>query len=50
MGIREVVSADGTTIVYRVSGPAAATPLVLLHGWSANLRCWGRAADDLAER
>ncbi|MCU1646050.1 MAG: alpha/beta hydrolase [Nocardia sp.] len=50
MAIREVVSADGTTIVYRVTGPAAARPLVLLHGWSGNLRCWGRAADDLAGR
>ncbi|MBF6426349.1 alpha/beta hydrolase [Nocardia cyriacigeorgica] len=50
MGIREVVSADGTSIVYRVSGPAEGRPLVLLHGWSANLRCWGQAADDLAEK
>ncbi|MFE3446475.1 alpha/beta fold hydrolase [Nocardia sp. NPDC059180] len=50
MAIREVVSADGTTIVYRVSGPAEGRPLVLLHGWSANLRSWGRAAEDLAER
>ncbi|MFF3222079.1 alpha/beta fold hydrolase [Nocardia suismassiliense] len=50
MAIRDAVSADGTNIVYRVSGPADARPLVLLHGWSANLRCWGRAADDLAAR
>ncbi|WP_327142471.1 alpha/beta fold hydrolase [Nocardia sp. NBC_01327] len=50
MAIREVVSADGTTIVYRVTGPEGARPLVLLHGWSGNLRCWGRAADDLAGR
>ncbi|WP_067700830.1 alpha/beta fold hydrolase [Nocardia jejuensis] len=48
MAIREVVSADGTTIVYRVTGPADARPLVLLHGWSGTLRCWGRAADELA--
>ncbi|MEU1959082.1 alpha/beta hydrolase [Nocardia sp. NPDC019304] len=48
MAIRDVVSADGTNIVYRVSGPAQGRPLVLLHGWSANLRCWGGAADDLA--
>ncbi|MEU6185994.1 alpha/beta hydrolase [Nocardia sp. NPDC047038] len=48
MAIRDVVSADGTNIVYRVSGPAHGRPLVLLHGWSANLRCWGGAADDLA--
>ncbi|MFR9753805.1 alpha/beta fold hydrolase [Nocardia sp. 004] len=50
MAIRDVVSADGTTIVYQVSGKADARPLVLLHGWSANLRCWGAAADDFATR
>ncbi|WP_433198599.1 alpha/beta fold hydrolase [Nocardia sp. CA-107356] len=50
MAIRDAVSADGTNIVYRVSGPAAGRPLVLLHGWSANLQCWGAAADELAER
>ncbi|MFE2995893.1 alpha/beta fold hydrolase [Nocardia sp. NPDC059246] len=50
MAIREVASADGTTIVYRVTGPEGARPLVLLHGWSGNLRCWGQAADLLAEQ
>lgn len=50
MAIREAVSADGTTIVYRVTGPEGARPLVLLHGWSGNLSCWGRAADLLAEQ
>ncbi|RJO76571.1 alpha/beta hydrolase [Nocardia panacis] len=50
MAIREAISADGTSIVYRVTGPDAGRPLVLLHGWSANLRCWGGAAEDLAER
>ncbi|WP_345494572.1 alpha/beta fold hydrolase [Nocardia callitridis] len=50
MAIRDVVSVDGTEIVYRVSGPPEARALVLLHGWSADLRCWGDAADDLAER
>ncbi|WP_067568654.1 alpha/beta fold hydrolase [Nocardia acidivorans] len=50
MAIREVVSADGTNIVYRVTGSESARPLVLLHGWSGNLRCWGRAADELAQR
>jgi pimeloyl-ACP methyl ester carboxylesterase len=50
MAIRDVVSADGTNIVYRVSGPAHGRPLLLVHGWSANLRCWGAAADDLAAR
>lgn len=48
MAIREVASADGTNIVYSVTGPEGARPLVLLHGWSGNLRCWGRAADELA--
>ncbi|MFI1918948.1 alpha/beta fold hydrolase [Nocardia sp. NPDC020380] len=50
MAIREAASADGTTIVYRVTGPEGARPLVLLHGWAGNLRNWGQAADDLAER
>lgn len=50
MAIRDVVSADGTSIVYRVTGPADGRPLVLLHGWAGNLRCWGRAAELLAER
>lgn len=50
MAIRDVDSADGTSIVYRVTGPADGQPLVLLPGWSANLQCWGAAADDLAEQ
>lgn len=50
MALRETFSADGTGIVYRVSGPVDARPLVLVHGWSADLRCWGRAAEELAER
>ncbi|WP_068276458.1 alpha/beta fold hydrolase [Aldersonia kunmingensis] len=50
MPIREVRSADGTAIVYRVTGPEDARPLLLIHGWSANLQCWGAAADDLAKR
>ncbi|MEV5651873.1 alpha/beta hydrolase [Nocardia sp. NPDC052254] len=50
MAIREVVSADGTKIVYRVSGPEQGRPLVLLHGWAGTLRCWGTAADLLAQR
>ncbi|MFC7449348.1 alpha/beta fold hydrolase [Rhodococcus daqingensis] len=41
MAIRETVSVDGTSIVYRVEGDAAARPLVLLHGWAQSLRCWG---------
>lgn len=50
MPIREVISRDGTAIVYRVRGDAGGRPLVLLHGWAANLNCWGGAADDLAGR
>ncbi|MBF6060117.1 alpha/beta hydrolase [Nocardia terpenica] len=50
MAIREVMSADGTSIVYRVTGPADGRPLVLLHGWAGNLRNWGAAADELARR
>lgn len=49
MAIREVLSADGTSIVYRVEGPEQGRPLVLLHGWAGNLRCWGRAGDLLAQ-
>ncbi|MEU4318625.1 alpha/beta hydrolase [Nocardia fluminea] len=48
MAVRDAVGADGTRIVYRVSGTGR--PLVLLHGWAGNLRCWGAAADELAER
>lgn len=51
MAIRETVSADGTTLVYRTFGEARARPLVLIHGWAQSSRCWG---DDvlaaLAER
>ncbi|WP_227997259.1 alpha/beta fold hydrolase [Nocardia australiensis] len=50
MAIRNAVSVDGTNIAYQVSGPADGRALVLLHGWSADLRCWGAAADELAER
>lgn len=48
MAIREARSADGTGIVYRTGGPAQGRPLVLVHGWSADLRCWGPVFDDLA--
>lgn len=41
MTIREVLSTDGTSIVYRVTGDAAARPLVLLHGWAQSSKCWG---------
>ncbi|WP_054815937.1 alpha/beta fold hydrolase [Nocardia arizonensis] len=48
MALREALSADGTSIVYRVEGRADGRPLVLVHGWSADLRCWGEAAAELA--
>lgn len=48
MGIKEARSIDGTAIVYRTAGPATAPPLVLVHGWSADLRCWGRVFADFA--
>jgi pimeloyl-ACP methyl ester carboxylesterase len=48
--LREVASRDGTTIAYRVTGQPAARPVLLLHGWSANLTCWGVAAAGLARR
>lgn len=51
MSIREAVSIDGTSIVYRVTGATGARPLVLLHGWAQSLDCWGESVlDALAER
>lgn len=41
MAIRETVSADGTTLVYRTFGDVQARPLVLIHGWAQSSRCWG---------
>lgn len=41
MTVREVLSADGTSLVYRAFGPADAPPLVLLHGWAQSSKCWG---------
>ncbi|TQF68576.1 alpha/beta hydrolase [Rhodococcus spelaei] len=51
MAIREAVSADGTSIVYRVDGERDARPLVLLHGWAQSLQCWGpQVLGALAEK
>ncbi|MGN2635648.1 alpha/beta fold hydrolase [Nocardia takedensis] len=50
MALRDALSADGTSIAYRVDAPEEGRPLVLVHGWSADLRCWGAAARSLAER
>ncbi|QBJ95748.1 alpha/beta hydrolase [Rhodococcus sp. ABRD24] len=46
MAIREIVSADGTTIVYRTLGDPDSRPLVLLHGWAQSSRCWGEPVLD----
>ena len=46
MTVREVLSADGTTLVYRAFGPTAAQPLVLLHGWAQSSKCWGDGVLD----
>ncbi|MFI5714438.1 alpha/beta fold hydrolase [Nocardia sp. NPDC051750] len=48
MAIQEVHSVDGTSIVYRTGGAVDAQPVLLVHGWSADLRCWGRVFQDLA--
>ncbi|SQI37281.1 non-heme haloperoxidase [Rhodococcus coprophilus] len=50
MTVREVLSADGTTLVYRAFGPEDGQPLVLLHGWAQSSKCWGECVlDALAE-
>lgn len=50
MALREASGIDGTTIVYRVTGPADGRPLVLLHGWAQSMTCWGtEVLDALAE-
>ncbi|TCN54157.1 pimeloyl-ACP methyl ester carboxylesterase [Rhodococcus sp. SMB37] len=49
MTVREVLSNDGTPIVYRTFGQESARPLVLLHGWAQSSRCWGEEVlGDLA--
>ncbi|HEY5858527.1 MAG TPA: alpha/beta hydrolase [Aldersonia sp.] len=50
MAMRQADSDDGTEIFYRVTGPADARTLVLVHGWAVDHSCWGGAAADLAER
>jgi pimeloyl-ACP methyl ester carboxylesterase len=35
-----VVAADGVRIHYELEGPAAATPLVLLHGFASRIESW----------
>ena len=50
MAIRQAESDDGTEICYRVTGPADARTLVLVHGWAVDHTCWGAAAEALARR
>lgn len=48
--MREVRGAGGARIVYRVAGPPAARPVLLVHGWAQSGRCWDAAlAAGLAE-
>ncbi|GGF95658.1 alpha/beta hydrolase [Rhodococcoides trifolii] len=51
MSIREAFGSDGTSIVYRVDGPAGARPIVMLHGWAQSMACWGdKVTDPLKEK
>lgn len=51
VAIREAVSIDGTSIVYRLAGSPEARPLVLLHGWAQSSQCWGeQVLAELADR
>ena len=51
MTMREVLGADGTTIVYRTFGDPTSRPLVLLHGWAQSSHCWGGPLlEDLSDR
>ena len=50
MTVREVLSADGTPLVYRAFGPADAPPFVLLHGWAQSSTCWGDGVLDALAR
>ena len=51
MHLTEVTSADGTRLSVRVSGPADAPPILLIHGWSQHSLSWSRQlSSDLALR
>lgn len=41
VSIREAFGPDGTSLIYRVDGDPSARPLVLVHGWAQDHRCWG---------
>lgn len=48
--VRETRGAGGVRIVYRVAGPPAARPVVLVHGWAQSGRCFDAVAARLAAR
>jgi pimeloyl-ACP methyl ester carboxylesterase len=37
-------------IAYEVSGPAGARPLVLMHGWPDDIRCWDKTVERLGDQ
>jgi pimeloyl-ACP methyl ester carboxylesterase len=46
---RERLDLDGLSLAYRVSGPPAAVPVVLLHGWGASIDAVAAVQDGLAD-
>jgi pimeloyl-ACP methyl ester carboxylesterase len=46
---RELLDLDGLSLAYRVSGPPAAAPVVLLHGWGASIDALAAVQDGLAD-
>lgn len=40
---------DGVELAYRIAGDAGARPIVLIHGWTANLHDWTSNVKPLAE-
>jgi cis-3-alkyl-4-acyloxetan-2-one decarboxylase len=47
-GITDHVQVDGARLAYREAGPADGEPVVLLHGYPANHRCWRHQIEALA--
>jgi pimeloyl-ACP methyl ester carboxylesterase len=48
LGVRRVVTVDGARVVYWETGPADGEPVLLLHGYPANHRCWRHQIPGLA--
>ncbi|MBK1788946.1 alpha/beta fold hydrolase [Prauserella cavernicola] len=47
-GARDFVTGDGTRLHAELTGPAdSAVTLVLVHGWTQDLRTWDRVVDEL---